>query len=975
MTFLEKENPLYSSKVVECRGLIEQWLAYIPQTFPHYTRHTVRHSDEIILQLSKLLFRDEGELPAINLSPTEAYILVMASYLHDAGMVCSDHEKMAILQSEAWERWVTDGTGSQRWRNIEALRHAHTPEPDALRNFLADVQTRFLLAEFVRRQHHRRSAHIVQAHEDTLGRFGFGERSLTGAIRHVCLAHGLRHQELNDPERYPERVDVRGDRVNLRFLAFLLRIGDLLDMSEDRACALLLNAACPLPPESYAHWSQYACITHRLTAPDVIEISAECAEQEEHRYLQDWCKWLVDEVHAAGVSMANARRHGDWRAPRVELEGPLPTVKIQPAQGATYMPSRWVLQLDPEAICERLIRHTYTDKNAFVRELIQNALDATRCKMCLDMQEEGENTPEFPTQAPEARRAGYPVRVILTEEKVEQAISGECQTCQVLVVEDKGIGMDRDIIERFFLQVGRSFYQTEAFRRNFKFVASSRFGIGFLSVFNRSDHVTLETYKPSSAAGDGPLRLTLTGPRNYLLTERGSRTSAGTQVKVRLREPFEQGELTRLLRAWCLRVEFPVVVEEFGERQTVTAWRPDRWERETPDVRDDTARFVVRSFPIQRRGLEGELYVLAHRGKRGESWTAGGRAQSYVRGHPAAELPPMPPPTVCICGIATAAHSEVPMHTATSVVCDVRKESEFMTVSRESAGGPWGLSRFPFIEELASRWHEVLSEHLESSEYAKGPDAWRYKQRVAELFAERTGEQYWGDIQGMLPVYVDKQRQLMSRNELAAIPRLMLVGTTAYSYTAERLTDDVDRESVLESLNSPVVFWTDVERLVRQPGTFFLPHGLIRACLCGKWEVAMEARACAGQPTKGGGEPRYPYFRGTFAATPLQPGHKIAAVVCSRSNNHLNQILLLNRGHALVGWVQRCLDASRTEVPSLQPKLEKVLELIRRACSRALRKDAIAELEDYLRNWAGIEGLQEDLCPPSAGLSDGAFCP
>ncbi len=86
MGFLKDKEPVYWGKVVELRTEVENWLSYIPQTFPHYTRHTVQHSDAILVQLSKLLFRDDSpEQPVVNLSAMETYILVAAAYLHDGG--------------------------------------------------------------------------------------------------------------------------------------------------------------------------------------------------------------------------------------------------------------------------------------------------------------------------------------------------------------------------------------------------------------------------------------------------------------------------------------------------------------------------------------------------------------------------------------------------------------------------------------------------------------------------------------------------------------------------------------------------------------------------------------------------------------------------------------------------------------------------------------------------------------------------
>ena len=89
-----------AGKFTELRTTVEDWLAYVPQTFPHYTRHTVRHSDTIILQLSKVLFRDDDVTqPTIPLSRVEAYILAVCAMLHDSGMVVSDPGKSATNSS------------------------------------------------------------------------------------------------------------------------------------------------------------------------------------------------------------------------------------------------------------------------------------------------------------------------------------------------------------------------------------------------------------------------------------------------------------------------------------------------------------------------------------------------------------------------------------------------------------------------------------------------------------------------------------------------------------------------------------------------------------------------------------------------------------------------------------------------------------------------------------------------------------
>ena len=508
LKFLETHNDMFFGKTIEIREAIKDWLAYIPQSFPHYTQHTIEHSDEIILQISKLIFVDDDPAqPVVQLSAVEAYILIAAAYLHDAGMVVSDQEKTDIIQSEEWISWTTRGSGAKRWEEIKALRNTMELSNPDVRNFIADLQTRFLIAEFVRRKHHLRASAIITEYQPLLGRFAFDNNLLLQAISNVCIGHGLDKYDLEDSQRFPDRSDIMGESVNVRFLAILLRLGDLLDMRSDRACPLLLNAANPLPSDSLAHWTQYQRLTHRLTAIDKIEITAECENQEEHRFLQDWCQWLVNETINARELMARCTRHGSWKPPIASLQGNSRTITIQPSKSAKYIPNEWVFKLNPDVVYERMIKDLYADENIFIRELLQNAFDATRCKLYEDLISANIETPEYPTQVAKEWLEKYPIQIDLDTKLVRNELSGETEERQVIVIEDFGIGMDKKIMEHYLLQVGHSFYTTEKFRRSYRFVGASRFGLGFLSVFSISDYVVIETFKPSSQNKDGPIRL------------------------------------------------------------------------------------------------------------------------------------------------------------------------------------------------------------------------------------------------------------------------------------------------------------------------------------------------------------------------------------------------------------------------------------------------------------------------------------
>ncbi|HEY4640643.1 MAG TPA: hypothetical protein VII75_04815, partial [Thermoanaerobaculia bacterium] len=166
--WLKKRNLEYYAKAVSLRSTIERWLGYVVHTFPHYTSHAVDHSDTVIWRMSSLLFKTKtSKEPVVELSAIEAYILIAAAYLHDAGMVVSDDEKARILASPEWSTWLT-GPMQPAWQAIEALRTGNGTDTPAVRNFLADLHTRHLIAEFVRRQHHTRVRRVMVQQRDAL---------------------------------------------------------------------------------------------------------------------------------------------------------------------------------------------------------------------------------------------------------------------------------------------------------------------------------------------------------------------------------------------------------------------------------------------------------------------------------------------------------------------------------------------------------------------------------------------------------------------------------------------------------------------------------------------------------------------------------------------------------------------------------------------------------------------------------------
>jgi HSP90 family molecular chaperone len=115
----------------------------------------------------------------------------------------------------------------------------------------------------------------------------------------------------------------------------------------------------------------------------------------------------------------------------------------------------------------------YKDRRVFLRELIQNVVDA--CSL---------------------RR--------MYEPGVTPAIGVEfSHDLGQIIVRDNGIGMSRQWIEKYFLNIGLSFYQSDEIARvirdaNIQLSFISQFGIGFLSSFLVAQQVIIKTRQAGS---------------------------------------------------------------------------------------------------------------------------------------------------------------------------------------------------------------------------------------------------------------------------------------------------------------------------------------------------------------------------------------------------------------------------------------------------------------------------------------------
>ncbi len=173
-----------------------------------------------------------------------------------------------------------------------------------------------------------------------------------------------------------------------------------------------------------------------------------------------------------------------------------------------YSPMDLKFSVDTSAALKLLTgNRLYADNRVFLRELIQNAVDACNLRRRLEQDY-------------------APAISVRFNEDISQ-----------VTVRDNGIGMDRQWIEKYFLTIGISLYQSAEVRRagqrsriDFNFI--SQFGIGFLSSFLVADKIVIKTRKEGSTG----LMICITNLRDYFdVRDLEADFEAGTEVTLHLK--------------------------------------------------------------------------------------------------------------------------------------------------------------------------------------------------------------------------------------------------------------------------------------------------------------------------------------------------------------------------------------------------------------------------------------------------------
>lgn len=550
----------------------KEYLKRISQILPEFDLHDASHSQKVVENIEKLL--EDKNL--YNLSSYELFLLYTSAYLHDCAMAPSDWEINLLKLSEGNEQFgMTDYSirndlkkplsiaGSEKLikniksnlyvdydKNVNNALFAHKSESTLIKYLaqtLVDYQTfrngyknnldnvnsekefeeinSSIRVDFIRSTHHKRIEEYINNLSDRF--YNSCDKAqwankLAKDLAKICRAHG---EDIEYVKTLDNSVSYIGEeRANLQFVAMMIRLGDIIHFSYDRAPESLRTSRLFKSSYSFQQWAIKSESGINYTISDsVVTYTAYCEKPENYFKLRAYLTLVNQEI-------------ADFNKFNLQIQSNYIRFSLN-CDGASYDKDKYELKeglsfsLSQEKIVNLFMGvGLYKDKYACLRELYQNSLDACCCMLaqCKDNGQTSQGQIEFGIKEEDGHRYLYCL--------------------------DNGIGMSKDIIENYLLKVGNSYYNSTDFyikqaNWNANFKPVSQFGIGMLSCFMLGDKIEIITKSSNddyvSCCIDGPFEsmyyLNTPDPTNKELIK-----TSGTLVRIRLTQPLYNNHINKL---------------------------------------------------------------------------------------------------------------------------------------------------------------------------------------------------------------------------------------------------------------------------------------------------------------------------------------------------------------------------------------------------------------------------------------------
>lgn len=561
-TYVDRVSDDRSSWVHKIYDDSTSYLKDVRRTFPNYTLHDETHVLNVLDAMAGILGDQISQL-----SESEAELLILAACMHDLGMVYTEEEKTLCFGDKMQTREFL------RKNSPEQLGCPAEEWSEDLQQWYLRWLHPFRLPEVFHNEGWKTSLEAWPM-----------EAVPKRCVIAVCEAHGQSPEEFSVKS---EMEYLRASDADPLFCVLLLRLADLLDFDDTRAPKVLYSyVVCN--KTSQEEWDKHQA-SGGFRYPDSpsmekLPYKARCTNPGIEHAVRDFLDWIDSELNTC--ARLQQKCHDNW-----QRTFPFPrSVDREEVESEGYVSGDFQMTMDQARIMELMTgKELYDNDDVFIRELLQNAIDATLLRLEMD-----------------CNFSKKDARIDLWEWNDKDGNIW-------FRIDDLGTGMTLGMLQRYFLKVGNSYYSSQELKRDLQdhgrtedYSAISRFGIGFLSCFLCGTFAEVSTlyFDPQKSAeecGTGftrrgnnyGLRLQVTGlqgyytlksqaeqhveddpmpaPENYEdksvsdLERRGYRTKPGTSISIKL-DPGRLGviNLRKAVEKYLCCAKVPVYYN--GER-------------------------------------------------------------------------------------------------------------------------------------------------------------------------------------------------------------------------------------------------------------------------------------------------------------------------------------------------------------------------------------------------------------------------
>lgn len=477
-------------------------------SFPHYSRHDDSHSETILRRIEAIL----GEERIAKLHPTETWLILMSAYTHDIGMLVYHEDICNAWKSpefmEYLEDILSDPSKEDLRKHAEFFIEGMTQE-----SMPSDLPVRvkweviILTADYFRSKHPERSKQIIQNGDKKAFPinmdFSFNKfipERLLELLGDIALLHGQPFDKIFGLHKMASGIGLPNDIIYPRRAAALLRLGDLLDMDNGRFDE---NAYClygEVPESTIYNREKHASLTHFLVTENRIEVAANCPTEGSFDAISRWMDWLETEIRDLSLRWNDIMPNDFGTAPTL--------IKPEIQLNGKFLKENSLrrFNFNNETIFELLEgANIYKDRLSCFRELIQNAVDASKIRFWHQIQSgafDGEIKRKDGRENGKEYNELLPFDIPANEyTKFEIQVSIQYDPKRIgynVSVEDHGIGISEERLEQMG-QVAESWHSRKEQKDAMKEMPiwlrpTGEFGLGLQSVFQVTDELHCITY-------------------------------------------------------------------------------------------------------------------------------------------------------------------------------------------------------------------------------------------------------------------------------------------------------------------------------------------------------------------------------------------------------------------------------------------------------------------------------------------------